>query len=121
MAIKQRRAVLEKIDQHNKKLAAARSPRWDRDQLADRYAQAWGADDGAALKQALRDGGQELGKMVALTFSNQHDNVQVSSTDASPAPSDAKPRRLDYKATNGDVLSVLGSEALMVGPYFTGS
>jgi hypothetical protein len=116
---KRRRALAEKIDQHKKNLAAAQSSTWDRNQLADEYARAWGNHDQAALKQALHDGGAEIGKMIALTFSGQHDNVPAHEGQAA-ASHDESSTRLDYVQRNGDVVSVLGNDKLMVGPYFTG-
>ncbi|WP_130619987.1 hypothetical protein [Dyella amyloliquefaciens] len=118
---KRRRALVDRIEQHKKNLVAAKSPAWDASQLAYEYARAWGDHDAVALKQALHDGGIELGKMLALTFSGRHDNVDMPPGDTASAASDEAPKRLDYLQPNGDVMSILGNDKLMVGPYFTGS
>ncbi|HET6554497.1 MAG TPA: hypothetical protein VFG49_13305 [Dyella sp.] len=121
VAIKQRRAVVAKQEQHKKNLAEARTAKWSRNQLGYEYARRWGDHDAAALRQALRDGGLEVGRMLALTFSGQHDNVGVASTDGTSTASSETPRRLDYLQPNGDVMSVLGDDKPMIGPYLTGS
>lgn len=121
IAIRQRRALVAKMDQHKKNLAEARSTEWNRNQLGYEYARLWGDHDAAALRQALHDGGLEVGKMLTLTFSGQHDNVGLSTTDGTSPASSETPRRMDYLQPNGNAMSVMGSDRPMIGPYFTGT
>ncbi len=113
-----RKALLAKLDQHKRAVTNAKAAHWNRDEQAELYASAWGADNAAALRQSLHEGGQEVGKLVALTFSGRQEDPVAGTASAS---TDDVPQRAENLRKNGDATSLVGKDVLMVGSYFTGS
>lgn len=64
----------DKINQeqieHRRRVAQAAAATWDADEHAQRLAEAWAADHGAALKLAMRASGGEIAHMLQLDLAN---------------------------------------------------
>lgn len=57
--------------EHRNRLAQAAAPNWDADSRASHLAQVWAANNGEALKVALRASGAEIAHMLQLDLADQ--------------------------------------------------